>query len=763
MMKNFWILIVVIFCGFSALSQDMSAYGSGFKVNQLTDQQILQIWNQTQRNGISESDAIKLLVKRGLDPTEVNSFKRRILMIQQSNRSKISNQSIITDSSSFLRDSSWVIEIPLSRKKSRNFGFDFFNNPFISFDPNTRIATPKNYILGPDDELEINVTGLNENVFRVSINPNGQIQLPYAGLVQLNGLTIEQATSKIKSQLQKVYPAMSSGKTQLNVTLTNLRSIRVSIVGEAEKPGTYMVNAAASLFNVLYLSGGPSENGSLRYIELIRNNKVVEVIDFYSFLTKGILNKNLRLEDQDIIRFPIYTKRVLISGAIKRPAIYELKPSESLQQLIDYAGGFGDSAYTERIKVVQIGSMEKLVRDVSKELYADFIPRNADSIFIENILDRYTNRVNIEGAVLMPGNYELTEGLTLTKLISKSLGLRPDAVLTKGYIKRRNEDLSRAIVSFNLQSIQQGLEEDIKLQKEDSVMVFSKDSLRDVATITITGNVRKPGIYEYRKGMKLSDIIVMAGGFTDEAAMHRVEVSRIEKNNSDTLANQLVDVVTVEIDSTFSKGNHQLALEPYSYIFVPRLVNYRSLGQVAIKGEVLFPGNYKLERRDETLNELLQRAGGISKFGAIKDAQVFRNGLRVAIDLTVASNRAAFKMLSGDSVYVPRSEPFVQVLGAVNNPQIINFSGGSFKGYISAAGGIKENAYLKRAYVQYGNGMSKQVGKFLFFRIYPRVTPGSKIVVPERAEPKRRLSIGEVSAITGVFTSLISLIAILQR
>ena len=354
---------------------------SSMKVGQMSDQQIMQIWQQAQKAGLSETDAMNMLVRKGLNPSEVTGFKKRLVQLQSSSKSKFSSQNIIRDTTDFLRDSSWVIEVPLRKKTTVNYGFDFFSNPGNSFEPNIRIATPKNYVLGADDELSISLTGLNETIVSAKVSPEGNIQIPYAGMVNVTGLTIEQATQRIKNKMKDVYPALSSGKTSLFINLSNIKSIRIAVIGEAERPGNYLVSAVASFFNVLYLSGGPAQNGSLRKIELIRNNKVIETVDFYSFLEKGVLNKEIRLEDQDVIRFPVYEKRVYLSGEVKRAAVYELLPKETLTDLIQYGGGFGDSATKDIAKIVTIGDREKKIRDIAATDFSYYIPHNADSVF----------------------------------------------------------------------------------------------------------------------------------------------------------------------------------------------------------------------------------------------------------------------------------------------------------------------------------------------------------------------------------------------
>ena len=740
---------------------------SGSRVSQLSDQQIMQLWQQTQKTGMSDNDVMKQLVSRGLNPAEVNSFKKRLLQVQGQSKSKKGVPAVnIVDTANFLTDSSWVVAIPQIRKISPYYGFDFFSVPDISFEPSLSASPPKTYILGPGDAITVTVTGVNETSVSDKISRDGNFQMPYIGIVNLSGLTIDQAVQKLKSKMKTAYPALATGKTELFLTIDNVKSISVSIIGEAELPGKYTVSALSDFFNVLYLSGGPSENGSLRRIELIRNNKVIDTVDFYEFLQKGIFNKNLKLENQDVIRFPIYTKRVTLTGAVKRPYIYELLEKETIADLIQYSGGFGDNAYKESLKIVQAGDRERKIRDISAADFSYVIPRNYDSVNVEKILSRFENRVILTGAVQRPGNYELTQGLTLSQLIKKANGLREDAFTNRGYIKRVITDgAEKQFIAFDAKKITTGSEQDIALIKEDSIYIMAKDGLQDVPTIVVSGNVREPGIFQFRKGLSVEDAIMLAGGFTNDAATHKVEISRLDRNKADTLANKLVDLFTVNVDSSLHNTGSKTLLEPLDIIFVPRLLNYRNLGGVRLRGEVLYTGDYTLERRDESIQELIARAGGPTPYASLNNAQVYRNNLRVASTILSEEGKQQYKflLLPGDSIFIPRNEPFVEVKGEVYNPQILKFESSRFLSYISESGGITDKGNRRKAYIQYSNGVTRTIHHFLFFKTYPKVRPGSKIIIPEKAPGERKgISIVELSALTGILAGIVSMISLLK-
>ncbi len=734
---------------------------SNARISQFSDQQILQLWQQVSASTSSESDAMKLLVKKGLKPAEVLQFKKRLIGLQSSKRSQFSTNNLIKDTANFMRDSTWVLEVPEVKKPSSRYGYDFFSNPNISFEPNLRIATPKNYVLGSDDQLSLTLTGLNEIEMESVINHEGNVNIAYVGLINVNGLTIEEAQARIFARMSKAYPALKTKQTQLTISLSAYRSIRVTIIGEAERPGAYQISSLSTMFNALYTSGGPTETGSLRDIQLIRNNKKIASIDLYEFLQTGKMSQDIRLEDQDVILFPPYIKRVELGGMVKRPLVYELKPNENLSHALQYAGGFNDSAYTDRLKIVQRNARDKNYKDVEANAFVSYIPMQGDSIYAEKQLPSFENKVTITGAVYRPGDYGYSNGMSLQALLQKADGLRSDAFLPRATIKRLTSHRDRVLVSVDLQKLNAGTP--FVLEREDSIQIYTKQELEEVQFITIAGHVRTPGKILYREGMQIQDVIAMSGGFMKDAAYHRVELSRIKKNRTDSLANQLVDLIKLELDSNLSSHDNTFTLQAQDYIFVPRLLNSVFLGDIKVAGEVLFPGNYALEKRNETIENILERAGGLTKYGSIKDLQVYRKGVLIGVNLDNNNARdLSLLLLPGDSLFISRNDPFVEVKGAVYSPQLTRYESGSFKSYISAAGGVKNRASLAKAYIQYGNGINQKQTKFLFFRFYPRVTPGSKIIVPEMPEKEKGFSVAELSAITSIVSALVGLAAILK-
>ena len=752
-------MVAILFVG-SLGAQDLK----NLKINQLSDQQMMQVWQQFSAKGMSESEAMKMMVQKGLGPNEVGMFKKRLVGIQAAQKSKFgtsaSNKGFIKDTSMFLQDSSWVNEVPFIRTNDKYYGYSFFSNPNTEFQPSLNMATPKNYILGPGDELNITLSGLNETDIDAKLSRDGSIKVEYVGVISLTGLTIEQAKQRIFARMAKSYPALTMGKTKLDLSLSNGRSIRVTVIGEVERPGGYQVSALATVFNVVYITGGPTLNGTLRNIQVIRNNKMVATIDLYPFLQKGLLPADIRLEDQDVLVFTPTLKRVEFAGMVKRPMVYELLPNENLEQALAFAGGFSDSAFTDRLKIVQLNGREKLYKDVETSSFMNYIPMQSDSIFAEKMEPLFENKVTITGAVYRPGEYGYTPQLSLKNLLKKADGLRADAFLTRAIIKRVGSNREKTIVSVDLNTLSTN---DIALSSEDSIHVFAKDDLIEQQYVTIDGNVRNPGKVLFRKGMQIQDLIALAGGFLNDAAYHRVELSRLEKNRTDAMSNQMVDLMKLELDAALTNKDASLTLEPQDYIYVPRLLNYKFIGDVKVRGEVLFPGNFALERRDETIQDIITRAGGLTQYGSLKDLQVFRNGTRIGVNLEQnAAKDMGLLLLPGDSLFMSRNDPYVEIVGAVYNPQLIRFESSSFKSYISAAGGLKNRGSLSKAYIQYSNGINRKTTKFLFFKFYPTVKSGSKIIVPDVPEKQKGLTIAEITAITTIISGLVSLAAILK-
>ena len=489
---------------------------SSINVDDLSDQQIIQLLQQAQKAGLSDSEVLTQAKSRGMSDSEVNKLQTRIAQI----RGKGNTSSTTTGNADFSRrklnykpdstSDTATVSDPFKRLMPPIFGADLFRNKNSSFEPDLKMATPLNYVVGPQDQLNINIYGNSVANWQLDVSPEGNINLPGVGLLNVAGKTMAAATSAIKAKLAASNYAVGRG-TDVKVTLGNIRSIKVIMVGQLVKPGTYTLPSLATIFNALYSAGGPNDNGSFRDIELIRNNRIIAHLDIYDFLVKGDQKNNVSLQDQDIIRVPTYRVRVNLTGQVKTPALFEVLPGESLQNVLNFAGGFTDSAYTAKIKVTQISDQQLRITDVSESDYANYVPLRGDKYTVEAIINRFENRVIIGGAVFRPGEYELQKGLTLDQLIKKADGVKEDAFMDRGTITRLKPDNTPETIPFNVKDVLTN-SGNIVLQREDVVHIFSIFDLKDKYLVTINGAVRNPGTFSFASGEKVADLILKAGG-----------------------------------------------------------------------------------------------------------------------------------------------------------------------------------------------------------------------------------------------------------
>lgn len=799
---------------------------SNVKVDELSDAQIKALMARAESIGYSDAQLEQMAEAQGMKTTEIEKLRLRVENIRSQGGSSASSAKSVTSAPAvttqngrkYLADtlntnssdlSGLATGSSLKKKAVRTinpkiFGAELFANSDMKFEPNLRMATPKGYVIGPDDELLIDLTGDNEANYRLKVSPDGNISLQYVGLVAVNGLTIEQATSKLRAVMSKTYPALKSGSSQVAVNLGNIRSVKITIVGNAIKPGSYTLSSLSTVFNALYACGGPNDNGSFRKIQVIRNNKLMATLDIYNFLLNGIQGTNIRLQDQDVINIPVYQARVEMTGEVKRPAIFEVLNTESLEDVIRFAGGFSNAAYTAKIKVLQNTNKERRITDVVADNYVSYSPMNGDTYIVEKILDRFENRVEIAGAVFRPGQYQLEQGLTLKALISKAEGLKEDAFLNRGYISRLNADNSLALVSFDVQKILNGTEADIPLRREDKVTISSIFDLREEYKVTIQGEVRAPGIFEYADNMNLESLIQKAGGFKEGATAMRVEIARRVKNSDVTsVSAQTSEVFTVNVNKDLTIAGDQFVLQPFDIVSIRSSEGYQTQKQIRIEGEVINPGIYTLVRKDERISDLIKRVGGLTPSAYPEGASLKRPGQNYssesdlrdrqqedkvnlmnlqrlkedgAVDTTkievlrsdlVGINlpkvlksplgREDLILEDGDVIRVPRLLQTVKVTGEVLKPNSMVFvSGRRLKKYINGSGGFSYNAYKKATYVVYPNGSVEGATKFLFFNNYPKVTAGSEIFVPKRA-PRQKLNL---ATLVGLSTAVASMAAI---
>jgi len=613
---------------------------STISIDQLTDAQIRSYLQRIEESGISEADIEAALLSRGLPQSELLKLKERINGLTTGRKEggtgfekvRTREQKSVTQGDMFEAlktddEAERILEI-----EKKVFGYSLFNSPNLTFDPSLNIPTPKNYQVGPGDEIVIDVWGASEQTYQQTVSPDGYIIIPSLGPIYLNGLSIDRATARIKSRLEKIYSGLSSSEgrspnTFAQVSLGQVRTIKVTVIGEVRTPGTYNVSALATIFNALYLSGGPTFTGSFREIELIRNNKVFKVLDIYDFLVRGIQKNNIQLEDQDIIRIRPFNNRVEVVGEVKREGIYEVKEGESFGELIEFTGGFSENAYQGIIKVRRNTGKEKKLLDVTEENLNLAKPENGDYILVNGILDRFENRVQIVGAVFREGEYELSDKLTVLDLVKKAEGLRGDAFLDRGTIFRTNEDFTTEVIPFNLRQMLKGEQEDISLYREDLVKIASLYDLKEEFYVTIGGTVRIPGNYPYMANMSVIELILEAGGLLESADLTTVEVARRRRGEiGDQKTDQIAEIFTFSVDRDLRiiEGQDIFILQPFDNVFIRKSPNYEAPIKIWLEGEVLYPGEYVLEKKDERISDLVRRAGGITSEGYIDGATLIR-------------------------------------------------------------------------------------------------------------------------------------------
>ena len=794
------------------LQQDLS----NIRASQISDDQLRQLIRRADAEGITDQQIEAQAMARGLPRSEAIQLRSRIsrlrLEMQTTERKQPQIDTLQQTAQDSLLQAQRDTAEALTEEEEKVFGVKLFNSQNLTFEPSMNIPTPENYQLGPGDELVIEIWGASEASYRLPVSRNGNIQIPNLGPIYVNGLTIEDASDRIKSRLTSIYAGLESpANTYASVSLGGVRSIKVNLVGEVRRPGTYTLSSLANVFNALYLSGGPTFNGTFREVHVRRNNQIVATLDVYDFVLNGNDENNINLRDQDVIWVGTYDRRVETVGEVKRPGYYEVLEDEPLSKAIEYSGGFTDDAYTHRIKITRKTGREKQVKDVSREEMDSFTLQNGDVIQVDSILDRYENRVEIFGAVFRTGAYELTEGLTVGKLIAKAEGVKEDAFLDRALIFRKQSDLSDEVLSINLRGILSGDAQDIALRREDAVRVLSVFDLREDFTVEIRGEVQMNGEYAYRENMNLEDLIALAGGFKESASRSRIEVARRIKNVQSTEeAFQTAEIFQFSVgdDLALKLSDAQFTLQPFDQVYVRKSPAYEKQDAAAVKGEVNFPGEYVIKNKDERISDLVTRAGGLTQYAYIEGAKLIRLNpsfleqieerellgrdsllpypLRplqtqgqsrrnlepetetIGIDLAeiLQNPKSKYDLIlqSGDTLRIPKELQTVKLSGELLYPVSARYDENKgFSSYISQAGGFTKEADKKRSYIVYANGAVDRTRKFLFFNNYPKVKPGAEIIVPTKPErqglsPQAWISIG-----TGLATLTLTIVTILDR
>lgn len=765
-------------------SQDLS----DINIDHFTDEQIVAYYDKAIKSGLSENQLLKLAESKGLPDREIEKLKNRLAYL-------IKNQGVNLNDTSFerrvdsLRAPYDSAQFNIPRKKIKNeeeiFGSELFNSNTLVFEPNLRIPAPANYILGPDDEVVISVYGFSEKKYNLTVNELGEIYIPNVGPILVSGLTLENAAQEIKSKLAKtIYRNINSGQTKVQVTLGKIRSIRVTVIGQAHKPGNYTVSSLTTLYNILFLAGGPTDMGSYRNIEIIRGGQPKRAADLYDFLVDGDQKDNVLLQEGDVIRIPYYTNRVKLKGNVKREGKFEMKEGETFKDLLKYSGGFKDDAYRGAITLIRLTDSTKNILDVPFADFNQFQIKGSDEIIVRQLQDEFGNRLYISGSVLRPGPYQFSPGMTIKNLIEKAGGIKVDAYTKRATIFRYYRNKIPTILSVDLDSVL-SMGQNIALQKDDSVSVHSIFEFKDPNFVSAEGNVRKAGPVQWRENITLRDVLLEVGGISEMGDSSNIEISRRIKNVEVGRTNH-TESKSIFIDLTHDKAQ-DIHLQPFDMIYVKNLAGYTPQRSVLVLGEILSPGKYGLQKSGDKISDVIMRTGGFKASAdsssitirrnitstltldereklfrrilnlendslhsnqRLKD-ELYKTYTLISVDLNTALKKPQssenLTLEDGDILTINRTSSLVKVSGEVYYPTVVPYKPNkTLKYYVEKAGSFMPYARKTGSLVIQPDGKVETVKHFLFFKSYPSVTPRSEIYVPQKQKNNRaKLGAGE--------------------
>ena len=625
MFKNLRLNFIIIFTftvSISSYSQNFSDISS-INFSELNNSQIDLLLRRAGSQGYSQFDLLKMARDQGMDPSKINILDKKFKSTETIARVAQNASTPLEDTRLRQR---WVEEMEVFRKMDDSdiFGYNVFRgNTFLSFQSNLNIPTPLDYVIGPGDKLFIDIYGQSENYYQVEVSPEGNAILENVGPVNLSGLSLLNAEKRLVSRLKKVYQGINQKKTFVNISVGVPRAIRVNIVGEVNLPGTYNFSAFNTVYNAIYVAGGITEKATLRDIKLFRNNKLVNTVDVYKFLTKGDGSSNIRLENNDLILVSPYSNRISIDGAVKLPGKFEFKNNETLSDLIFYSGGFTENASTKKIKVTRIINDQLKIVDINSDQFDFFQLKTGDKFQVEEIINKYNDRIIVKGAVYRPGVYSISDKMTINDLITKAEGLKPGVFLNRATVTRTNSDYSTTNISLNLKEELQNPQ--FNLEEEDVITIFSINDLSEEGYVEISGEVSNSGVYPYSKNISLIDLILSAGGFKDNATGKRVEITRRvsnENSNNEILSKVIIVNLSKDLEGIIENDNFKLS--PFDQVIVRKNPNFYIQQYANIEGEVMYPGKYAISSKNDRISDLLERAGGLKKFAYEKGATLIR-------------------------------------------------------------------------------------------------------------------------------------------
>ena len=768
----------------------------------LSDQQVLQYAVQQKKAGKSEADIASGLMqkgatmdqiqrirsqyaqqitKRGMDDTVDNALGDAQARMRTNNEP---NDNAITASGG--AEAPRYVPEAMSPSGKRVFGRDIFNNKSLTFEPQMNIATPQNYVLGPGDQLVIDVYGDTQKSEQLTVSPDGDVTVPEYGPIHVAGLSVASAQKRVRSRLGSYYQS-----SDIKVTVGQTRSIMVNVMGEVRTPGTYTLSAFATVFHALYMAGGISNLGTLRNIKVFRQGRQISSVDVYEFILNGRLAGNVRLQENDVIQVGPYESIVEIDGSVKRPMAYELRKNESLATLLKYAGGYTNNAYKKSMRVVRNNGRMKSVFNVEEFEMNAFKMTDGDVVTVDRILDRFENMVEVKGAVFRPGMYNLGDKVnSIRSLIETADGLTEEAMVSRAVLRRMKPNRTQEVISIDLKGILDGTAADVPLENEDILFIPTQAEHQNLHTLTISGEVIFPGTYEYADNMTIEDLILQAGGLTDNASTVKVDVSRrIIDPEATTSTMEVAQTFTFSINPNFEvEGNRSFTLQPYDAVSVRRSPVSAVPFTAHVGGEIAFAGSYTLEQKNQRLSDLVKAAGGTIPGAYVRGARLIRTmtadeRARMQEVIEMARQSAAIsskdsialdqlalsttysvgihldealanpgcdedvELQDGDRLIIPRFNHTVKISGDVLKPNTVALKDHKdYKYYVEQAGGYGKRARKSHTFIIYQNGTIAKASK-------GKIEPGCEVVVPTKG-PKDATAIQQW---IGMSTSLASL------
>ena len=785
------LLILLILLPSIVFSQEINDLKNIKSLDQMNDKDLIEYWGQAQKRGYN-LDQIKILARaQGASESDILEFENRIKKINPKEKTDNNdlNETQNEISSIFgLNDKEAKVDQNEEEVSVFTdlgvFGSSFFNNPNINSSPQLNIATPSSYEIGPGDELAISIWGAAENEYNSVVSREGYLKIERIGPVYLSGLTILEAKIKLKSRLSKIYSGINSNvnKVFFDLSLSNTRSIIINIAGNVAAPGTYTLSSLTSPLNAIYAAGGPSENGSYREINIIRGGEEVHSIDLYDYFVRGQL-KSFSLRDQDVILIPSYKNRVFIRGEFKKDGIYELKENETISDLLFFNGGISSFGVKNEVYIKTINGINKSVKTVYKDNFKKYILRDGDIIEARKVSDEFINTVTVEGAVMIPGQYELDKTKDIQMLIKKAGGLKRNALKTRAYLIREVDGFQQEAKTIDLVS------ENHELRNNDKLVIASIEELTSEKNVTISGEINDPGLYPFFKGMTIVDLILMSNGVNDNGSNNGITIYRATYDES---KQKPVETIIVDLNDEYENLSSDQNVELYKndLIVVRSKAGFQSLEFVSVQGLVKKPGNYAIKNNKYSVFDIIKDFDGFLPDAEISGVKIKRtvdvieieelassiesDSLEIKVDKFIeiglnverilksngSLNQYNLVLKNGDEIIVPKADNSIEISGEVQRPTAMSF----FKGLrtlsaINKAGGFAPNAKKSSVYVVYQNGSIASTKKILFFRSFPKLLPGAKVFVPKKPESNNKTSVGEI---VGYTTSLVSIIALIK-